>query len=558
MSRFLALLLVCLLAGSQAAWGHAALLSATPAPGAVLEHAPDGIVLTFSEPVGITRLKLFDPQGKAVATGTVTNKDGVIRIPLHDDRQGTYLLSWRIISADGHPVGGTLDYAIGAPTPLSVSPPATGVTSRDTAIWLTRWLTYLCLFAAVGATLFHALHPSLRQTWAWHPLLTGALLLVLDLGLQGLDMRDVPWAGLAEPATWKEALGSTYAITLGLYALALLLAATALRAARRPVLQRGLGAVCLILAGTASAASGHAGTAPPQWLSRPAVILHVMTAIAWVGLLLPLARVVGARLSAQSAGSPAAAQRLRPLANFSTWITPVAALLTASGLTLACLQLDQLSDLWQTRYGQVLIVKLALVAALLCVAAVNRWRLTQPTLAGEHQAAQRLKLAIRVELVLSILILAAVSVWRLTPPPRSLDAGRAMISAVTLTDGRIQAQVNPGPDRWHIRLSTPGGGAFQAQAVTLLLSNPSAQIEPLRSKAQQTAPDLWQATVPTLPIAGKWRIAVEILIDDFDQDVLQAPSGNSSSDAPTEPSAGSMPDVSGMAPGHPMDAHQRK
>ncbi|CAM5221640.1 hypothetical protein CDEF62S_05728 [Castellaniella defragrans] len=79
-------------------------------------------------------------------------------------------------------------------------------------------------------------------------------------------------------------------------------------------------------------------------------------------------------------GSPAAAQRLRPLANFSTWITPVAALLTASGLTLACLQLDQLSDLWQTRYGQVLIVKLALVAALLCVAAVNRWRLTQPTL----------------------------------------------------------------------------------------------------------------------------------------------------------------------------------
>ena len=534
MTRLLTLL-GCLLVWSPLTWGHAALLSSTPAPGAVLEQAPDSIVLTFSEPVGVTRLKLFDPHGQAIATGTVTDADGRVRIPVHSDQNGTFLLSWRIISADGHPVGGTLDYSVGTPSTIHVVTPSTAGSSRDVAIWLTRWLTYLCLFATAGATFFRGLNTHPRQRWVARPLIAGALLLPLDLGLQGLDMRDVPWSGLLDAPTWSAALSSTYTLTLGFYALALLLAAAALRSDGKWPL-RGLGAGSLLLVGLGAAASGHAGTAPPQWLSRPAATLHVMAAIAWVGALAPLACALKQHLASTAATGRVnvASQALQPLARFSRWITPVVALLAASGLVLAYLQLDQLSDLWQTHYGQVLIAKLTLVSLLLCLAAYNRWGLTQATLSGARPAAHRLERATRLELVLATLILAVVALWRLTPPPRSLDAGQAMISAVTLVDSHIRAQVNPGPGIWDIHLTTPQNGAFSAQAVTLLLSNPEAGIEPMRRKAAQRSPGLWQATVPALPTAGKWKIAVEIRIDDFDQVVLQGPSADTTSSETTD------------------------
>lgn len=557
-------LLAGLLLWSQVAWGHASLLAASPAPGAVLEHAPSEIVLTFNEPVGITRLKLVDPHGRDVHTERAVDRDRQIRIPLTGagaaaaSPKGTFLLSWRVVSADGHPVGGTLDYSVGAP---STQAPPTGsapAPARDTAIWLTRWLTYLCLFAATGAALFRSTHPRTRQAWAWPFVAGGLLLLPADLGLQGLDLRDVPWTALAQASTWSAAIGGTYATTLVLYALALLAAAGTL-GARQPLpgSLRVLGPGSLILIGLGAAASGHAGTAPPQWLSRPAVTLHVMSAIAWIGLLVPLARTLRPHTTPAQSAAPvesASAGATMPLAGFSRWITSVVGLLAASGLILAYLQLDEPDDLWQTNYGRVLIAKLCLVGLLLCLAAYNRWRLTRPTLAGSRAAARHLRIAIGVELILAILILAVVSLWRFTPPPRSLDAGKAMISAVTLADSHLQVQVNPGPGTWHIRLSGPSAGPFPAEAVTLVLSNPAAGIEPMRRKARRQADGLWQASVPALPETGKWVIQVEILIDDFDQVTLSsasAPAGEATGHRMLGRSGGmadmSMPGLDGPA-----------
>jgi copper transport protein len=550
-------LLTGLLLCSQAAWGHASPLAASPAPGAVLEQAPSEIVLTFNEPVSITGLKLISPQGQPVSTGRPVEQDAKVRLPLTGSRaagsrpQGTFLLSWRVVSADGHPVGGTLDYSVGAPS--AQGPATVPAVARDIAIWLTRWLTYLCLFAATGAALFRSIHVRTLQAWARPFVAAGLVLLPIDLGLQGLDLRDVPWTALAQADTWSAALGSTYAATLALYALALLSAAGML-GARRPLPARLLGIASLILTGLGAAASGHAGTAPPQWLSRPAVTLHVMTAIAWIGLLVPLARTLLPQPAQPPSATPAdRAASTMPLAGFSRWITPVVGLLAVSGLSLAYLQLDKPDDLWQTHYGWVLIAKLCLVGLLLCLAAYNRWHLTRPILSGSQRAARHLRIAIAVELALALLILAVVSLWRFTPPPRSLDAGRAMISAVTLADNKVQAQVNPGPGAWHIRLSNPAAGSFPAQAVTLILSNPAAGIEPMRRKASRQADGLWLAPVPALPETGKWEIQVEILIDDFDQVTLKAaPTATGEATQPQAPARSGMPDRMSDMPGMSM------
>jgi len=520
-------LAACLLMWGQAAWGHAALVSADPAPGAVLERAPDAVVLTFNEPVSVTALRLLGPQGPAVDVAPADAGGRRIRVPLPGEAaRGAYLLSWRVVSADGHPVGGTLDYAVGASAGPVRAADAAAPGGRQAAIWLGRWLGYACLFACVGAALFRTRNPSDRQAWARPLVWIGLGLLPVNLGLQGLDLLDRPMPALLGWPAWAAALDSRYAWTLGLSALALLASAGALRA-RRAGVARGCAGAALALAGAALAASGHAGTAPPQWLSRPLVVLHVAMAAAWLGALVPLVRLLGL-------GREAAAG-LAPLAWFSRWIAPAVAILLASGAGLALLQLDRPADLWRTPYGVVLSAKLALVCGLLAIAAFNRWRCTGPALAGEAAARVRLRRSILLETAVAVVLLGVVSLWRFTPPPRSLDA--AVVGAASarrhdhaptpfmLSGDRARAIVTRSGGAWSILLTDPAGKPLAAQGLTLALSNPQAGIEPLRREARRLADGRWRVETGPPPASGvgHWRLGLEILVDDFDQMTLEGP-----------------------------------
>lgn len=545
-------LLLCVLAWGQAAFGHAVLTGSDPAIGAALTQAPEVIVLNFNEPVGITRLALLSPDGQSVPVGPAQAADSQVRIPLPAlDAQGTYLLSWRASSADGHPVGGTVDFTVGAaaagaPAAAALADASPGL---DFAIWLGRLLALICLVAACGAAFFRATAPALRQDWVGRVIGIGLGALFLNLALQGLDLLGAPWGALIQDETWRTALASPYAGTLGFSALALAASFRAQDTDRRLVL-RLAAAGSLILLGIAVANSGHAGTAPPQWLSQPTIALHVIAAAAWLGALVPLIRILRDRSRKTIPGSsegleasdntlPASDPGLSALARFSRWITPMVALLILSGGILSWLQLDHISDFWRTQYGWVLSAKLGLVLVLLAVAAWNRWRLTRPVLAGDPTATRHLTRAIQAEIVLGVLILSVVSLWRFTPPPRSLDAAPAasavagssagagahlINSPLVLGNSQVSARIQEGTDarRWTIHLETPGGAPFAAQAVTINLYNPEADIEAVRREASADG-NIWQVSVPSLPNVGHWYLRLDVLVDDFNRLILQAP-----------------------------------
>src|SRR6185312_9203245 len=105
----------------------------------------------------------------------------------------------------------------------------------------------------------------------------------------------------------------------------------------------------------------------------PAVFLHTATVAFWIGALLPLAAVL-------RAGPDTARAPLRRFSAAIPWTTGV---LLACGIGLAVVQLAAPAELLTTDYGRVLAGKLVLVAALLAIAAYNRWRLTRPVLAGD-------------------------------------------------------------------------------------------------------------------------------------------------------------------------------
>ena len=98
---------------------HANLLDTNPANGTILNEMPDQVVLTFSEPVRLIpgRIVVVAPDGELVETGEITADGPTVTIPIKGGgARGTYLVSYRVISQDSHPVGNSITFSVGAPS----------------------------------------------------------------------------------------------------------------------------------------------------------------------------------------------------------------------------------------------------------------------------------------------------------------------------------------------------------------------------------------------------------------------------------------------------------
>jgi copper transport protein len=516
-ARSIALLIA--LAPASEACAHASLVKAAPADGAVMPLPPATLSLTFNEPVSPLVVRLIGPDGAPIAPTAITAEDTTITISAPPAlRRGTHVLSWRVISADGHPVGGSLLFSIGARSPAA-QPENLADRSVRVALWAGRVVIYVALFVGAGGAFFAAwiADGAGRRAWIVFVLAAGLVAVALSLGLQGLDALDLPLSGLRHKLAWEAGLATSYGATAVVAALALLLAVFGC-AASSPDTARAFSLVGVIGAGLALSLSGHASAAAPQLLNRPAVFLHAVCVAFWIGSLLPLylavrsARMRGPHsIGARSAGVQ--------LARFSRAIPLVIVLLAASGLWLAFVQLDRLAALWTTSYGQLLAGKLACVAVLLALAAANRYRLVPKFETGAAAAARPLATAIAFELAIALLILSLVALWRFTPPPRAL-AVAAPIS-LHLHGEKAMAEIEIEIEREAAGASLLLlDGAFRplaAKEVTLVLANPAAGIEPMRRIARRTGEMNWRIDDLRIPVAGRWTLGVEILISDFDK-----------------------------------------
>src|SRR5690242_6869649 len=201
------LLLVCLTGEASA---HASLAFTEPRDGTVLAQAPKSVQLRFNEEVTAGAINLIDAAGKLRSDAVVDAKGEAIIISLPSDLpQGTQIVSYRVISEDGHPVTGAVTFSIGAPTANKV--PDGSDRSINVLIWLARIGLYLGLFAGIGGVFF--------QDWiarerAAHALIQSALIIGIvsaaaSLGLQGLDLLGLPLTGIVAVAPWKIALGTS-------------------------------------------------------------------------------------------------------------------------------------------------------------------------------------------------------------------------------------------------------------------------------------------------------------------------------------------------------------
>ena len=196
--------------------------------------------------------------------------------------------------------------------------------------------------------------------------------------------------------------------------------------------------------------------------------------------------------------------------------------LVLAGLVLAVIQIGSLEAIWTTAYGRVFIAKLALLAALFGLAAINRWRLTAPAMAGETGETRRLLRSVAIEIGLVIAILFVVALWRFTPPPRSLDVAPERPASVHLHASEVAAALTIAPGRAGpvvasiVVMSVPASGPLDPMEVTLALSLPSTGIEPMRRSASRVGDGSWRVDGLTIPQPGRWSVEVAILVSDFE------------------------------------------
>lgn len=168
---------------------------------------------------------------------------------------------------------------------------------------------------------------------------------------------------------------------------------------------RGLSLVALTLAGASLALGGGASSVAPEWLTRPAALIHGTGLVFWVGALPPL-------WSSLACSGPRGGVALL---RFSRSIPYAVLPLAAAGMMLALIRLGRLDTLWTTAYGWILLAKLMLVAAILGIAAFNRLQLTDTAVADDPGARHQLRRSVLFEIGIVMVVLAIVSTWRALP-----------------------------------------------------------------------------------------------------------------------------------------------
>jgi copper transport protein len=522
---------LAVLAIAPAAGAHARLITTQPANDAVLEQSPGLVLLRFDEPVetAFGAIRVYDAQARRVDTGEVDRpSETEARISL-DGRlgRGTYTATWRAVSADGHPVAGAFVFHVGAPgaNPAGVAAQVLeGGTPATVSVLfsLVRALDFLLLLLVGGGTLMLVL--GLRSASAGTRsrvarLLVAASVLLVVVVLAGIVLQGAAAGGFGlREALHRDVVAAVVGTRFG--TVWLLQAGLAAACAALLVAGRRVPAVtpsALAPAATAlltPSLSGHASVS--GGIALVADVAHVVAASIWVGGLAILV------LALVWAGGERWQLAVEAVPRYSLLAVGAVSALLLSGSTSGYLQVRALRGLWETTYGQLLVVKVALVLPLLALGLYNNRRAVPRLRSGLGSAAERTRFlrTTGLELALMAAIVGVTAVLVSEPPARASVAPRGpYATTATLGDLELNLVVDPaaaGRNQIHLYLTDRSGQPADVDEATVSATLASQEIGPLRLRAYRAGPGHFVVQRAQLALAGDWQLRLETRRGEFD------------------------------------------
>jgi copper transport protein len=532
------------LALPAAAFAHAALLRTAPPAGVTVNAPPPQLVLVYSEAVEprFAIVSVTDsganPQTAGPPHRSPANADE-LDVPLKRLRQGWYLVVWRVISVDGHPVRGAFTFAVGpnpGPAPQFRIPSLSETAATPTLV-AARWLVFLSLMAAIG--MFVLRIAVVRPLRGPPRALTAAFWVALGVALVAVPVYALlATSEFAVRSFWSFGalvpLLRTSAFGRGYLDLELLLALFALAAGialwvDRPDRDRRSIAELLALCGAALAAgavllvpgaAGHAAQTAPRPFALALDWLHLLAGSLWVGglaglLVLWRSLPYGRRLAGLVVCVP----------RFSNVALGSVIVLFGTGVSASVLHLPTLASLWQTSYGQAIIVKASLLLCAVLVASGNLLR-TVPALTGTDPPVSAAVLLRRLVSVEVLLVAAAVAVAAvlssLPPPPKALatiggasaHTGPGPVTRVVNEHGYgLEFHVTPNraavSNQFAVRIDH-GGRPVRGADVTATFTMLDMEMPAVSYTLSEVSPGLYEHSAPALVMVGHWGLSFAI------------------------------------------------
>jgi copper transport protein len=458
---WLAAALVCaaLLARPAIAWAHAHLSKASPAPGAIVATSPSVLRLWFSEApeLSLTKVTLADSSGAAIPVGAAERDSAgtlVARIPiLVPLRSGSYTVSWSTAAADGHPSKGHYSFTVAlleagvgiaprvvAPAPSRSAPDtARAATAASTgtedaaasaltpAFIIVRAISFVAMLALIGAAAFRSFvlgriagldsgtRARIERTMATRAALLAAVYLVAALFRLYLQNRMMSGdAALDAEHLRAMSMGTDWGVAWRLQVLGAAAALLSLVIALRHRFGWSALSLSAALLAIGTTMGAHAHVAPQQpGLVSAFDFLHILSASTWIGSLFWM--TLAALPIIQSSPDTRAARAAALVQAFSPVALANATIVAITGFIGAKYKFSAWSPLWTTSYGQVLLVKLALLGGVAAVGFYN-WRRVRPAL-GTDAATARLERSASLELGVGLLVIIVTAVLVATPTP---------------------------------------------------------------------------------------------------------------------------------------------
>ncbi len=498
--------------------------------------------LTYNENVEVSfgAIRVYTCAGKRITTGSphhTPGNDHTVALTIPKLSGGVYLVSWRVISADSHPVNGTYSFRIGVGAAPSVTGCATETTAKSSRtvgvlFGIARAGVFAGLALLIGGGVFlfliaagtSAAKSTRRTMWiGW---------IVLTVSTVAAVMLQGPYAagaGIGDAVKWSVVhdvlhtrFGHVTEVRLALLAVALALlafVAGVVRNRRAPIgwtIPAVL--VAIGLAGTPGYA-GHAATGDFTIFAVPLDTIHVLAMSVWLGGLVVL-------LVAAMGGGFSGSLR-HALGTFSRIAFWCVVILISSGLFASWRQVGfTIRGYTHTSYGNILLVKLAIFVGLLALAAVSRSivrkRRSAPLDAPESVVAAvdertitGLRRSVAGEVALGLAVLAVTAILVNAQPARSALTPKLFSATVVAGTGpsamTIQATIDParvGLNQIHIYTLTPKGADLTVRDISAKLVDGTTSVPAglIRAGANH-----FLTTNAAIPTSGKYQMEIHVL-----------------------------------------------
>jgi copper transport protein len=552
--------------GPAPAEAHAELISTEPASGEQLDVAPEQVVLRFTESVDVAddAVEVLTAGGDRIDVGDPAHPEGegssvAVDLPGLDD--GTYVVSWRVLSSDNHPVSGAFTFGVGDAAAGSSDADAQALVDdalagagSDRVVGVAYGVVRFAAFAGLvvligGAAFLGVLWPAGAGDPRARRILAGAWWValgatVLSIPLQATYAAGGSLADAFDPSVIGDELGArtgrAWLIRLALLAV---VAAVGPRLLRRGTERRtetlaaivgiGLGLVATITF------TGHAVSGDLVGLAVVTDIVHLTAVSVWLG---GLALLLGAVLWSTSDVADSSAESV--VARFSDVAFGAVMVIVASGVVQAWRQLGSWDAMVDTSYGRLLLVKVGFVVLMLVAAAASRSWVRQraharaaslslspgpgATAVSPSGAAPlaplRRSVAIEVGLAVAVLATTAALV-NAVPGASAVDddaaTGGTFSSTVHGSLTAIEVTVDPaavGAADVDVTVTDHVGEPLEPEEVTASLTLPERDIGPLDLPLQAVGPGRYVAEATQIPFSGTWELEVVARTTDIDQD----------------------------------------